>query len=71
MPGYTGIDHFGFQVKDIDEIRQKLDEAGPSEIVGLDLGHAGGTDGQSYHEHKYRGPGNQAIDAAATRWIGV
>jgi catechol 2,3-dioxygenase-like lactoylglutathione lyase family enzyme len=71
MPGYAGIDHFGFQVEDVDEIRQKLDQAGATAMEGLDLGHAGGTQGQSYYEHKYSGPDDQVIDITETGWIGV
>jgi hypothetical protein len=40
-------------------------------MESLDLSHAGGTEGQSYYEHKYRGPDHQVIDITATGWIGV
>jgi len=71
MAGYAGIDHFGFQVDDVDEIHQKLHQAGATAMEGLDLGHAGGATGQSYYEHKYRGPDNQVIDITTTGWIGT
>jgi methylmalonyl-CoA/ethylmalonyl-CoA epimerase len=71
MPGYAGIDHFGFQVDDLDDIRQKLDNAGAQAMPGVNLGHAGGATGQSYYEHKYRGPDEQVIDITETGWIGA
>ena len=71
VPGYAGIDHFGFEVDDVDEIREKLQTAGAKEMEGVNLGHAGGADGHSYYEHKYRGPDHQVIDVTETGWIGT
>jgi len=71
MAGYAGIDHFGFQVDDVDDIHEKLHKAGATAMEGLDLGHAGGAAGQSYYEHKYRGPDHQVIDVTTTGWIGT
>jgi catechol 2,3-dioxygenase-like lactoylglutathione lyase family enzyme len=71
MPGYAGIDHLGFQVDDLDVTRQKLDHAGAKAMEGVNLGHAGGAAGQSYYEHKYRGPDDQVIDITETGWIGT
>ena len=70
VPGYAGIDHFGFQVDDADDICQKLETAGAKEMEGVNLGHAGGT-GAHYYEHKFRGPDNQVIDVTETGWIGT
>ena len=67
--GYAGIDHFGFMVDDEDEIHEKLRNAGAKEMEGINLGHGSG--GQSYYEHKYRGPDNQVIDVTTTGWIGT
>src|SRR5215470_570787 len=72
MPGYAGIDHFGFLVDDVDETCKKLEEAGATATMGrVDLGHAAGSDARSYYEIKYRGPDNQVIDVTASGWIGT
>ena len=56
VPGYAGIDHFGFLVDDVDETCKKLEEAGAKATMGrVDLGHASGSDSRSYYEIKYRG----------------
>jgi catechol 2,3-dioxygenase-like lactoylglutathione lyase family enzyme len=72
VPGYAGIDHFGFLVDDVDETCKKLEEAGAKAAIGrVDLGHAAGSDSRSYYEIKYRGPDNQVIDITASGWIGT
>ncbi len=71
VPGYAGIDHLGFQVDDVDAVRQKLEDAGAIAMPGVNLGHAGGPAGQSYYEHKFRGPDQQVIDITETGWIGT
>jgi glyoxylase I family protein len=71
VPGYAGIDHFGFQVDDVDDICQKLDKAGAKAMGELNLGHAAGTEARSYYELKYRGPDNQVIDITESGWIGT
>jgi catechol 2,3-dioxygenase-like lactoylglutathione lyase family enzyme len=72
VPGYAGIDHFGFLVDDVDETCKKLEEAGAKATMGrVDLGHAQAPGAQSYYEIKYRGPDNQVIDITATGWIGT
>ena len=39
VPGYAGIDHFGFLVDDVDETCKKLEEAGAKATMGrVDLG---------------------------------
>src|SRR6266704_276743 len=65
VPGYAGIDHFGFLVDDVEE-------AGAKATIGrVDLGHAQAAGAQSYYEIKYRGPDNQVIDITASGWIGT
>ena len=52
VPGYAGIDHFGFLVDDVDETCKKLEEAGAKATMGrVDLGRHGevespGSDGR-------------------------
>ena len=67
--GYAGIDHFGFQIDNLEEMQEKLQQAGATEMAGIALGQGHG--GQSYYEHKYRGPDNQVIDITTTGWIGT
>ena len=71
VSGYAGIDHFGFQVDDVDETCKKLEAAGSTAMPGVTLGHAAGADGHSYYELKYRGPDQQVIDITASGWIGA
>ena len=48
VPGYAGIDHFGFLVDDVDETCKKLEEAGAKATMGrVDLGHASGSESRS------------------------
>jgi catechol 2,3-dioxygenase-like lactoylglutathione lyase family enzyme len=70
VPGYAGIDHFGFQVDDVDSMCKKLDAAGAKAMEGVNIGQAGAA-GHSYYELKYRGPDNQVIDITASGWIGT
>lgn len=71
MPGYAGIDHFGFQVDDVDSTCKKLAGAGAKAMEGVNLGHAAGAEARSYYELKYRGPDNQVIDITESGWIGT
>jgi catechol 2,3-dioxygenase-like lactoylglutathione lyase family enzyme len=49
VPGYAGIDHFGFLVDDVDETCKKLEEAGAKATRGrVDLSHASASDSRSY-----------------------
>ena len=70
--GYTGIDHFGFLVDDVDETCKKLDAAGAeATIPRVNLGNEPTTGGQSYYEIKYRGPDGQIFDVTASGWVGT
>src|SRR5262249_57637031 len=67
VPGYAGIDHFGFVVDDVDETCKKLEEAGAKATMGrVGLGHAPAAAAQAYYYVEYHGPGNQGIDITAT-----
>jgi methylmalonyl-CoA/ethylmalonyl-CoA epimerase len=72
MPGYAGIDHFGFVVDDLDETCRKLEAAGAKPMMErVDLRHAPATGPRSYYEIKYRGPDNQVIDITEHGWVGT
>ncbi len=72
VPGYAGIDHLGFQVDNLEEICQKLENAGARATnQRVDMVHPSGTQAQSYYELKYRGPDSQIIDITESGWIGT
>ena len=65
MPGYSGIDHLGFQ-------GDNLEEQGASPTnQRIDMIHSDDTDARSYYEIKYRGPDNQIIDVTESGWVGT
>ena len=65
IPGYSGIDHLGFQVDNLEE-----QGASPTN-QRIDMIHSDDTDARSYYEIKYRGPDNQIIDVTESGWIGT
>jgi catechol 2,3-dioxygenase-like lactoylglutathione lyase family enzyme len=72
VPGYAGIDHLGFQVNNLEEICQKLEDAGARATnQRVDMVHPSGTQAHSYYELKYRGPDSQIIDVTTSGWIGT
>ena len=72
IPGYAGIDHLGFQVDNLEEICQKLEEAGARATnQRVDMVHPSGSEARSYYELKYRGPDSQIIDVTESGWIGT
>ena len=67
---FYGLDHFGFQVDDVEETCRKLREHGSEELAT----HAPPpteSEGKSYYELKYRGPDNQIVDVSGSGWIGT
>ncbi len=72
VAGYAGIDHLGFVVEDMDEIAQKLAEAGARPMnQRIEMAGLRNPAGQSYYEVKYRGPDEQVIDVSGSGWIGA
>jgi catechol 2,3-dioxygenase-like lactoylglutathione lyase family enzyme len=72
VPGYAGLDHFGFLVEDADETCKKLEAAGAKAMMGrVDVRHAPATGPRSYYEIKYRGPDSQVLDITEQGWIGT
>ena len=66
-PIFSGIEHFGFQVDDVEETQRKLAEAGAGELPS----HAPPGDGAYYYELKYSGPNQQVIDVSGNGWVGT
>ena len=70
--GYTGIDHFGILVDDMDATCEKLEEAGAeATIPKVNLANEPTTGGRSYYELKYRGPDGQIFDISSEGWVGT
>ena len=71
VAGYAGIDHLGFMVEDMDEIKEKLESEGARPMnMRINVGgHAG--DGRGYYEEKFRGPDEQVIDVSGFGLIGT
>ena len=72
VAGYAGIDHLGFMVEDMDEIKEKLEKEGARPMnmrIDVGGGHAG--EGRRYYEEKYRGPDEQVVDVSGSGWIGT
>ena len=63
----TGIDHFGFQVDDLEATQMKLRDHGADELPL----HAPPGGGAFYYELRYRGPDDQVIDVTANGWVGT
>jgi len=71
VEGYTGIDHFGILVDDMDETCKKLENAGAeAAIPAVNTATQTNADGKSYFELKYKGPDGQIFDISAEGWVG-
>ena len=71
-PGYSGIDHLGFQVDNLEGTTTELEKQGAVPTnQRIDMIHAEGSDAHSYYEIKYRGPDDQIIDVTESGWIGT
>src|SRR5438093_12940239 len=71
---FSGIHHIGFEVDSLDDMTQKLQEAGsaPREDINQALGlHMGGERRTANVEVKYRGPDGVIIDVSETGWVGT
>ena len=70
VPGYAGIDHLGFQVDDLAEMSQKLENSGAEATnQRIDMIHSPDANARAYYEVKYRGPDGQIIDITEFGWI--
>lgn len=68
----AGVDHFGFQVDDLETAVGKVSELGGEQLTEMarltptDPSHP-----QSYFEVKVTGPDEQEIDVSDTGWVGA
>jgi glyoxylase I family protein len=71
---FSGIHHIGFEVDDLDAIKQTLADAGaaPRDDINAALGlHMGGDKRKMNVETKYSAPDGVIIDVSETGWIGT
>ena len=71
-PNFSGIHHFGFEVDDLDEACQKLENAKAQRLTAKD--HVDATmaaGGQANFEMKWSGPDGVVIDISHTGWEGT
>ena len=67
-PNYNGIHHFGFQVDDLDQACEKLNDVDGEQLNSRDgLNTAMGT-GPTNFEMKWAGPNGVVIDISHTGW---
>ncbi|MDE0032164.1 MAG: VOC family protein [Deltaproteobacteria bacterium] len=68
----AGVEHFGFQVDDLEKAVSRVTELGGGQLT--DLARINPTDPshpQSYFEVKVTGPDEQEIDVSDTGWVGA
>jgi lactoylglutathione lyase len=68
-PNYSGIHHIGFEVEDLDEASQKLEQAEGKQLTakdGLDTEMTAGS--RRNFEMKWAGPDGVVIDISHTGW---
>jgi catechol 2,3-dioxygenase-like lactoylglutathione lyase family enzyme len=63
----AGVDHFGFQVEDLEATQARLAEFGAEELPS----HAPPGGGEFYYECRYRGAGGQVVDVTENGWVGT
>ena len=63
----AGVDHFGFQVEDLEATQARLAEFGAEELPS----HAPPGGGVFYYECRYRGAGGQVVDVTENGWVGT
>ena len=71
-PGYSGIDHLGFQVDNLEQTTTELEKQGAVPTnQRIDMIHSEGFHARSYYKIKYRAPDDQIIDVTESGWIGT
>ena len=68
----AGVEHFGFQVDDLEKAVKRVSELGGEQLT--ELARVNPTDPshpQSYFEVKVTGPDEQEIDVSDTGWVGA
>ena len=71
-PHFTGIHHFGFEVDDLDDASQKIEEARGERLTGKDhIDRTMAAGGHANFEMKWSGPDGVVIDISHTGWEGT
>ena len=68
----AGVEHFGFQVDDLEKAVERVSDLGGEQLT--ELARVNPTDPshpQSYFEVKVTGPDEQEIDVSDTGWVGA
>ena len=71
-PNFSGIHHFGFEVEDLDQACDQLEQARAQRLSakdGVDAAMAGG--GHANFEMKWSGPDGVVLDISHTGWEGT
>jgi lactoylglutathione lyase len=71
-PNFSGIHHFGFEVDNLDQACDKLEQAHGQQLSakdGVDAAMSGG--GHANFEMKWSGPDGVVIDISHTGWEGT
>lgn len=70
--GKIGIEHFGFQVEDVEETLAQLNRLGGRPLTDrVDVTPADASNPQSYYEIKCLGPDDQIVDISGSGWVGT
>jgi glyoxalase/bleomycin resistance protein/dioxygenase superfamily protein len=70
--GKIGIEHFGFQVEDVEGTLAKLSENGGTSLGNrVDVTPTDAYSPRSYYELKCVGPDDQIIDVSGSGWVGA
>ena len=71
--GFSGIHHIGFEVESLEEIAERLQQAGsnPRDDINQALGVGMGGPAHANVEVKYSGPNGEIIDVSQTGWVGT
>jgi catechol 2,3-dioxygenase-like lactoylglutathione lyase family enzyme len=70
--GRIGIEHFGFQVEDVEGTLAKLGQHGGTSLGDrVDVTPTDASSPQSYYELKCVGPDDQIIDVSGSGWVGT
>ncbi len=69
--GRIGIEHFGFQVDDVDATLCKFNQFGGKPLTErVDVTPTDASLAQSYYEIKCVGPDDQIVDVSGSGWVG-
>ena len=71
--GFSGIHHIGFEVESLEEIAERLQNAGSNtrDDINQALGVGMGGAANANVEVKYSGPNGEIIDVSQTGWVGT